>query len=80
MMTIQLPVPIAVAVKESNRLGEIKFSPKDIFSLYEGSGEQSNFYILTDVADPQKIYMIADKGLWDIMFQQKGVRFDMNKL
>ena len=67
-----------VIVDENKRLGDIKFAGHpDVFALYEGVGEQNHFYILTDSSDPKKIYMVITSELWSVLFEQKGVRFNI---
>ena len=73
------PLPVNIIVNEKKKLGNIKLA-KDLepLALYEGPGERSNLYVLTDTSDPKKVYMIVDQDLWNSMFEQRGVRFNIN--
>ena len=63
------PLPINFIAKEENRLGEITLNGKGCFSMYRGDGDECSIYFITDSCNPKKIYMMADKDLWNIIFE-----------
>ena len=70
-------LPLNIIVDENRRLGEIKFGPKEIYSLYDASDGRENFYVVTDSEDSGKIYMVIDRELWAVIFEQKSAGFNI---
>ena len=63
------PLPINNALREDDRLGEIVLARKHVLSLYQGMGDDSEFYYLTESGKPDKIYMAVSRELWNDIFE-----------
>ena len=63
-------LPIKRALNEDGRLCEITFGGRGTFSLYEGAGDDSDFYYLTDVSNSDIIYMAVSRELYYLIFDE----------
>jgi len=63
------PLPIKKVLHEKNRLGEIILARKHVLSLYQGMGDDSEFYYLTENGNTNKIYMAVSRELWNDIFE-----------
>ena len=63
------PLPIKKVLHEKNRLGEITLARKHVLSLYQGTGDESEIYYLTEQCNPEIIYMMVSREVWNDIFE-----------
>jgi len=63
------PLPIKKVLHEKNRLGEIILARKHVLSIYKGTGDESEIYYLTENGNPEIIYMMVSREVWNNIFE-----------
>ena len=64
------PLLIKKILTEENKLNEISFAGKKAYSMYKGLGDDFDTYYLADKDDPEKIYMMVKRELWNDIFNK----------